>query len=56
MANALITSLITYVYFCTTFPERLLILALPWALTAPTAMLMLARMFRRNIKKNDFIR
>ncbi|MEO6547308.1 MAG: hypothetical protein ABIN94_04890 [Ferruginibacter sp.] len=47
LANALVTPLIGFVYFYPTFSQRLLILALPWAVTAPIAMLMLAIMFKR---------
>lgn len=48
LANAFVTPLIVFVYFYPTFSERLLLLALPWTITAPTAMLMLALMFRRD--------
>ena len=48
MANALVTPLITIVYFYPSYSETLLMLGLPWAITAPMAMLMLAIMFRRN--------
>lgn len=47
MANAVVTPLIVFVYFYPGFSERLLLLALPWTITAPTAMLMLAIMFRK---------
>lgn len=47
LANAFVTPLIVFVYFYPTFSERLLLLALPWTITAPTAMLMLAIMFRK---------
>lgn len=50
LANALVTPLIVFVYFYPTFSERLLMLALPWAITAPTAMLMLAIMFKKSCK------
>ncbi len=56
LANAFVTPLITFVYFYPTFSVRLLLLALPWTITAPTAMLMLAIMFRKNIKKNNLIK
>lgn len=52
LANAAVTPLIVFVYFYPTFSERLLMLALPWAITAPAAMLLLAIMFR---KKNSQI-
>ncbi len=46
-ANALVTPLICIVYFAPTFSARLLFLGLPWAITAPLFMLMLAIMLRR---------
>ena len=49
LANAFVTPLIVFVYFYPTFSERLLLLALPWTITAPTAMLMLAIMFKKRI-------
>ena len=55
LANALVTPLIAFVYFYPTFSEKLLMLALPWAITAPTAMLLLAIMFKRNRGNNDLI-
>ncbi|MEO8415169.1 MAG: hypothetical protein ABI472_16030 [Ginsengibacter sp.] len=55
LANAAVTPLIVFVYFYPTFSEKLLLLALPWTITAPTAMLMLAIMFRKNIKENNLI-
>lgn len=47
LANALVTPLITIVYFYPWFSEKLLFLAFPWAITAPLFMLMLAIMFRK---------
>ena len=47
LANAFVTPLIVFVYFYPTFSERLLLLALPWTITAPTAMLLLAIMFKK---------
>jgi hypothetical protein len=47
IANALVTPLISIVYFSPTFSIRLLILGIPWAITAPVSMLMLAIMLRR---------
>ncbi len=47
IANALVTPLISVVYFYPTFSSRLLFLGFPWALTAPLFMLMLAIMLRR---------
>jgi hypothetical protein len=47
LANALVTPLVGVVYFSPTFSARLLFLGFPWAITAPTFMLMLAVMLRR---------
>jgi len=47
IANALVTPLISTVYFYPTFSTRLLFLGFPWAITAPLFMLMLAVMLRR---------
>jgi hypothetical protein len=47
IANAVVTPLITIVYFYPTFSEKLLVLGYPWGVTAPLAMLMLAIMFKR---------
>jgi hypothetical protein len=47
IANALVTPLISIVYFYPTFSGRLLFLGFPWAITAPLFMLMLALMLRR---------
>ena len=46
IAHALVTPLIGFVYFSPTFSTRLLFLGLPWAITAPLFMLMLALMLR----------
>ena len=56
LANALVTPLIAFVYFYPAFSEKLLLLALPWTITAPTAMLLLAIMFRKNGKKKNVIK
>jgi hypothetical protein len=47
LANALVTPLISIVYFYPTFTTTLLFLGFPWAITAPLFMLMLAIMLRR---------
>ena len=47
IANALMTPLISVVYFYPTFSTKLLFLGFPWAITAPLFMLMLAIMLRR---------
>jgi hypothetical protein len=46
IANALVTPLISIVYFYPTFSTRLLFLGFPWAITAPLFMLMVALMLR----------
>jgi hypothetical protein len=52
LANALVTPLITIVYFYPTFSNKLLFLGFPWAITAPLAMLMLALSFKKNNQLN----
>lgn len=47
LAHAAVTPLIAVVYFSPTYSERLLMLGLPWAVTAPLFMLMLAIFLRR---------
>jgi hypothetical protein len=47
IANALVTPLISIVYFYPTYSTTLLVLGFPWAITAPLVMLMLAIMLRR---------
>jgi heme/copper-type cytochrome/quinol oxidase subunit 4 len=44
--NALVTPLISVVYFYPTYSTKLLFLGFPWAITAPLFMLMLAIMLR----------
>jgi hypothetical protein len=46
IAHALVTPLISIVYFYPTFSIKLLFLGFPWAITAPLFMLMLAIMLR----------
>jgi hypothetical protein len=48
LANALVTPLITFVYFHQPFSVNLLFIGFPWAVTAPLSMLMLAIMFKKN--------
>lgn len=55
LANALVTPLIAYVYFYPDFSEKLLLIAIPWTITAPTAMLFLAIMFKKNTAKKMII-
>lgn len=47
IAHALMTPLITVVYFYPTFSQALLFVGAPWAITAPTFMLLLALMLRK---------
>ena len=56
MANALVTPLIAFVYFYPDFSEKLLLLGIPWTITAPMAMLFLAIMFKKNIEKENQIK
>jgi len=53
LAHALVTPLISVVYFYPTFSEALLILGFPWAITAPLFMTLLALNLRRKQKSND---
>lgn len=48
LAHGLVTPLIAFVYFYPEFSEKLLLLGLPWGITAPIAMLILALLFRKN--------
>ena len=47
IAHALVTPLISIVYFYPTYSQRLLFLGFPWAITAPLFMVLLAIMLRR---------
>lgn len=47
IANALVTPLISIVYFYPTYSNRLLFLGFPWAITAPLFMLLVAMMLRK---------
>jgi len=55
LANALVTPLIAFVYFYPEFSEKLLLLGIPWTITAPMAMLLLAVMFKKNIGTENHI-
>jgi hypothetical protein len=55
LANALVTPLIAFVYFYPEFSEKLLLLGIPWTITAPMAMLLLAIMFKKNMGKENHI-
>ena len=47
LANAVVTPVIGFVYFYPTYSPQLLLLGLPWAVTAPWFMLMLALLLHR---------
>jgi hypothetical protein len=49
IANALVTPLISVVYFYPDYSYNLLLLGFPWAVTAPASMLMIAINFRKNM-------
>lgn len=51
LANGLVTPLIAFVYFYPDFSEQLLLIGLPWVVTAPVSMLLLALLFRKNSQK-----
>jgi hypothetical protein len=51
-ANALVTPLITIVYFYPDYSETLLFLGFAWGITAPLSMLLLALLFKKNYPKN----
>lgn len=55
LIHALVTPLIVFVYFYPNFSDRLLLIAIPWSITAPLIMLMLAIMFKQEltIDKNE---
>lgn len=47
------TPLIALVYFYPNFSEKLLLIGIPWIITAPLAMLMLAISFKKNYDLNE---
>jgi hypothetical protein len=51
ISNAIATPLITIVYFYPVFSIRLLLLGFLWGVTAPLSMLLLAFVFKRNIRR-----
>lgn len=51
LANALVTPLIAFVYFYPEFSEKILLLAIPWTITAPLMMLFLALWFKKSAHK-----
>ena len=48
LAHSLVTPLIVFVYFYPYFSETLLLIGMPWAITAPLSMLLLAIMFKKD--------
>ena len=53
IANALVTPLISFVYFYPGYSEKLLLLGLPWAITAPVFMLLLAILFKKKLNNEN---
>jgi len=53
LAHAFVTPLIAFVYFYPNFSDSLLLIATPWAITAPLSMLLLAIMFKKYELKNN---
>jgi hypothetical protein len=48
LVHSLVTPLIVFVYFYPNFSEQLLLMAIPWGITAPLSMLLLAIMFKQD--------
>ena len=48
LIHALVTPLIAFVYFYPHFSEQLLLIAIPWFITAPLSMLVLALFFKKS--------
>ena len=48
LIHALVTPLIAFVYFYPNFSDKLLLIGIPWAITAPISMLLLALMFKKD--------
>ena len=55
IANAIVTPLITIVYFYPVYSYKLLLLGFPWAITAPLFMLLLAITFKKHERKYSVI-
>jgi len=49
LAHTLVTPLIAFVYFYPDFSNNLLLIATPWAITAPLFMLLLALYFKKDL-------
>jgi hypothetical protein len=52
LLHASMTPLIVWVYFYPVFSDRLLLLAIPWSVTAPLSMLLLALHFSKSVDLN----
>jgi len=50
LIHALVTPLIGFVYFYPNFSDKLLLLGIPWAITAPVSMLLLALLFKKELR------
>ena len=50
LIHSLVTPLIVFVYFYPYFSETLLLIGMPWAITAPLSMLLLAIMFKKDFE------
>jgi hypothetical protein len=48
LLHSLVTPAIVFVYFYPNFSEQLLLMAIPWGITAPLSMLLLAIMFKKD--------
>lgn len=55
LTHAFVTPLIAFVYFYPSFSDGLLLIAIPWAITAPLSMLMLGLMFKKQLISNRTI-
>lgn len=49
LIHGLVTPLIAYVYFYPVFSEKLLLMGIPWAVTAPLSVLLLALWFKKEM-------
>lgn len=49
LIHGIVTPLIAFVYFYPDFSDRLLLVGLPWGITAPASMLALAIMFKKSM-------
>ena len=49
LVHALVTPLTAFVYFYPNFSDKLLLIGIPWAITAPVSMLLLVLMFKKEL-------